>query len=89
MHSLTFDKPVYSDAGLTTEVSGPFSVGSTTELPAGIHFSNVKYIGQGKNAFGDLLWTVTFTYPDHVVTVGESILSKDAGISKDKGATYV
>jgi len=63
MHSLSFDKLVYSDAELTTPVEGPFDVGSTTVLPSGVYFSETEYVGEGRNANDDLLWTVTFNYP--------------------------
>ena len=79
MHSFSFDKTVYSDAALTTEAKGPFKVPSTTELPKGIYYSNTEYTGTGKNDLGDVLWTVRFTYPDHVVK---------NGVSLETGAAY-
>ena len=79
MHSLSFDKTVYSDAELTTEASGPFSVPSTTVLPEDIYYSDTEYVGTGKNSLGNTLWTVRFTYPDHV---------EDSTISIDTGAVY-
>lgn len=79
MHSLSFDKDVFSDAGLTTVVSGPFDVPSTTVLPEDIYYSDTEYVATGKNSLGDTLWTVRFTYPDHVV---------DGGISIETGAVY-
>jgi len=75
MHSLSFDKPVYKDSGLTIEATGPFDIGSTTRLPKSIYFSNTEYIATGKNTVGDTLWTVRFTYPNNFVGDQISLLT--------------
>jgi len=66
MYSLSFDKPVYSDPDLTTIEPGPFTVDNTTTLPSDIYFSATEYIGTAKNKIEQTMWTVRFTYPDHV-----------------------
>ena len=80
MHYITYDDDVYSDAELTTVATGPFSVGSTTDLAKGIYYAAKEYVGTGKQKLsngdaGDDLWTARFTYPDDVDGMEVSILS--------------
>jgi hypothetical protein len=67
-YKITFDNPVYSDAGLTTLEEGPFQVTASTKLPKGIHFtpSPQQYVGTAVNQVDDVLYTVTFT-TDHII----------------------
>lgn len=81
VNTISFDKTVYSDAGLTAEATGPFNVSSTTKLPK-VFFSATEYIGTGKNSKGVTLWTVRFTYPTHILIDGghQCVTSATGGI---------
>ena len=83
MYSLSFDKAVYSDAGLTIEDAGPFDVRSTTDLPAGIYFSATEYKGTAKDVDGNVVWKIRFTSPAHI----NPPLIKNV-ISAETGAVY-
>lgn len=80
-NTIEFNKAVFSDAGLTTEISGPFEVRATTKLP-NVFFSDTEYVSTAKNSKGELLWTCRFTYPTHITTVDgrEHVSTASGGI---------
>ena len=72
--NIEFDLDVYNDAELTEVATGPFNVTSSTNLP-NLFYQNAEYVGTGRNIIGDVLWTVRFTYPDHVVNNVVNVLT--------------
>lgn len=70
---LSFDKTVYSDAGLTNVISSGVEVKNTFTLPEDLYFGNnaTSQTITGKNNLGDTLYTVTFTPDTHLTTDDE------------------
>ena len=85
MMTIVFDKPVYSDPELTTEVTTELIVRSSTQLPKlqlidgslssiTVYYGESTYRATGKNDLGDKLYHVDFTYPggvtNNLITTG-------------------
>ena len=77
MRRIEFDKPVYSNTELTTEITTPLCSAASTELPQctiidgipqaiEIFYSESDYRATGRNSNGDELYHVDFTYPADV-----------------------
>lgn len=64
---ISYDKSAYSDPELEQVKSGLHLIKNSTKLPKGVYFSNTEYIGQAESSNGELLHTVRFTYPDHII----------------------
>jgi len=82
---VNYDSPVYSDAELTKEVTGPHLMQTGTSLPVGIFFSTKQYVGIVENSLGKTMFKVTFSYPGDVQLTNTNI---SPGVTADSGGVF-
>jgi hypothetical protein len=67
---IEFDKTVYSDAGLSAPLVGSIASHSSTKIPKGVFLDSDTYTITCNNSVDQLLYSVTFDYPDDTEVVG-------------------
>ena len=68
MMYLEFGGAAYSDPDLTIPITEPPKISSSTNFPSGVYLAPGVHTARGVNAWGDVLYTVQFTYPGHIVS---------------------